>query len=132
MKKVKQIILSLVVMSLISCAGPYTIKDSGKTINLGMYDPFQVELHGNASTGYKWEITAYDSTVIEQIGNVSYKADDDKIGSGGLYTWSFKTIGAGELDLLFVYKRPWEESSADDKIFSLRVVSGTMGRILSE
>tara|TARA_Y100000385_G_scaffold275250_1_gene319402 strand:+ start:6074 stop:6472 length:399 start_codon:yes stop_codon:yes gene_type:complete len=132
MKNLKKIFLSLVVMSLISCAGPYTIKDSGKTVNLGIFDPFQVELHGNSSTGYKWEITAYDSTVIEQIGNVSYKADDDKIGSGGLYTWSFKTIGAGESNLLFVYKRSWEERSADDKTYNLRVVSGTMGRILSE
>ena len=132
MKNLKKIFLSLVVMSLISCAGPYTMKDSGKTVNLGIFDPFQVELHGNSSTGYKWEITAYDSTVIEQIGNVSYKADDDKIGSGGLYTWSFKTIGAGESNLLFVYKRPWEENSTDDKTYNLRVVCGTMGRILSE
>ncbi len=125
---------SILILStvLISCAGPYTIENSGSTINLSIDDPFEIELMGNPSTGYSWQVVTLDSTVISRIGDAEFKANDDKIGSAGVYTFKFKTISAGQSNLLLVYKRAWDEHALHDKVFEMKVVVGTMGRILEE
>ncbi len=125
-------ILILVVFLIASCAGPYTMENSGSTVNLGNDDPFEIELNGNPSTGYEWQIVSYDSTVIKQVGKHDYKTSDDRIGSAGLYTFKFQTIGDGQTNLLLVYKRKWEEPTVDDKTFEMKIVVGTMGRILED
>jgi inhibitor of cysteine peptidase len=126
------VVFAIFVAAMISCTGPYTINDSGSTINLGIDDPFDVQLSGNASTGYTWEIISYDSTVVKQLGEVKFIPDDDRIGSGGNYLYSFQTVAAGQTDLVMVYKRRWDEHKLHDKTFRLKVVVGTMGRILEE
>ena len=115
-----------------SCAGPYTMENSGSTINLGNDDPFEVELVGNPSTGYTWQVASFDSTVIKQVGEPEYVTKDDRIGSSGMYTFKFQTIGDGQTRLLMVYKRKWEEHTLHDKTFEMEVVVGTMGRILEQ
>jgi len=95
-------------MMVTSCTGPYTMENSGSTINLGLDDPFEIELESNASTGYSWNIVSFDSTVIKQMGEKVYTSNDDKPGSPGLATFKFSTIGAGETTIVLVYKRNWE------------------------
>lgn len=132
MKELKTILVLIVVLLLNACSGPMTIEDSGKTINLSMDDPFEVVLRSNGSTGYQWVILPYDSSVIEQVGQPEFVADDDRIGSGGDLTFRFKTVGEGSTRLIMIYKRKWEDPDPDNKTFELEIVCGTMGRILEE
>jgi predicted secreted protein len=127
-------ILSIILIfgSCMTTIKPYVMEDSGKTINLNMDDPFEVALRANGSTGYEWIIMPYDETVLQQVGDPTFVADDDRIGSGGMQTFHFKTIGEGATTLTMVYKRKWEEPKPDDQTFELKVVCGTMGRILDE
>ncbi len=115
-----------------ACMNPIVIEDSGKTYNLSEDDPFQVNLPGNPTTGYAWYLLPYDETVVEQLGEPAYKVNDDKIGSGGLYSYHFKTTGSGATNLYFQYKRKWDTVSAPSRSFEVRIVSGTMGQILDE
>ena len=117
---------------LTSCTKPYTEEDNGRTINLGIYDPFEIELAGNPSTGYIWDVLSYDSTIIKQVGKAEFEPIDDKIGSGGKYTFNFQTIAAGQTTLVLIYYRKFEENVPPAKTFELKVVSGTMGRILED
>ncbi len=131
-KAIKSIILVASIIFITSCVGPFTIEDSGTTVNLGIDDPFEIELMGNASTGYSWQVMPYDSTVIRQVGEPEFKSNDDRIGSGGIITFKFKTIAAGQTDLLLVYHRKWEEHKPPASMFKMKIVVGTMGRILEE
>ncbi len=135
MKKIKLFLfLSIFLAINISCVEqkPLTILDSGKTINFSMDDPFQVQLRSNASTGYEWVILPFDTTIVKLQGEPDFIADDNRIGSGGNLTYSFSTVGEGSTTIEMVYKRKWEKPMAEDKTFTLNVVCGTMGRILSE
>ena len=132
-KTIKSIVLVASIIIITSCVGPFTIDDSGTTVNLGIDDPFEIELDGNASTGYSWKVMPYDSTVIKQIGEPVFSSNDDgRVGSGGTITFKFQTIAAGQTDLLLVYHRKWEEHKAPAKMFKMKIVAGTMGRILEE
>ncbi|NQU34929.1 MAG: protease inhibitor I42 family protein [Bacteroidetes bacterium] len=124
------LLLSGVIVS--SCVGPFTIENSGSSVNLGNDDPFEIELSGNPSTGYTWQVVSFDSTVIKQVGDPVYKASSDRIGSAGMYTFKFQTIADGQTNLLLVYKRKWEEHTLHDKTFEMKIVVGTMGRILED
>lgn len=115
-----------------SCAGPFTVDDNGTTVNLGIDDPFEIELVGNASTGYTWQVMPFDSTVIEQVGEPEFESNDGRIGSAGAITFKFQTIAAGQTDLLLVYRRKWEENEPPAKTFEMKIVVGTMGRILED
>lgn len=117
---------------LTSCAGPFTIDDNGTTVNLSNDDLFEIELVGNASTGYSWQVLPYDSTVIKQVGEPEFKSKDDRVGSAGIITFRFQTIADGQTDLQLVYIRKWEENKPPAKTFSMKIVVGTMGRILEE
>ncbi len=128
----KTLVLVVLVIFISSCAGPFTIDDSGTTVNLGIDDPFEIELVGNASTGYSWQVMPYDSTVIKQVGEPEFKSKDDRVGSAGLITFKFQTIADGQTDLILVYSRKWEENKPPAKTFNMKVVVGTMGRILEE
>jgi len=115
-----------------SCTGPIVIKDNGKTYNLSEDDPFQIVLPGNPTTGYVWVLLPYDETVVKQVGEPEYKVYDSKIGSGGVYTYHFQAIADGETDLYFQYKRKLDTIKPASKTFEVKIVCGTMGRILEE
>ena len=117
---------------LTSCTKPFTEEDNGRTINFGIDDPFEIELAGNPSTGYIWDVLSYDSTIVKQVGKAEFEPIDDKIGSGGKYTFNFQTISAGQTTLVLIYYRKFEENVPPAKTFELKVVSGTMGRILED
>lgn len=119
-------------MFLTFCAGPFTEKDNGRTITLGIDDPFEIELEGNPSTGYIWEAVSYDTLLVKQVGEAGFEHGSDAIGSGGKYTFRFQTVAAGQTKLVLFYHRKFEENKPPEKTFELKVVSGTMGRILEE
>ena len=129
---IKSLVLIASMIFIISCVEPFTIDDSGSTVNLGIDDPFEIELVGNASTGYIWKVMPYDSTIIKQIGEPGFNSDDDRVGSSGTITFKFQTIAAGQTDLLLVYHRKWEEHKPPARLFKMKIVVGTMGRILEE
>ena len=108
---------------------PFTMNDNGHIAELDMDTPFEVELEGNASTGYSWQIVEMDTNVIKQTGEPEYERPVDRTGAGGTYTFSFRTVNYGESLLVMAYGRPGEDPV---KTFRIKIISGTMGRILGE
>ena len=124
------ILVLLFGMFLTSCVKPFTEKDNGTTINLGIDDPFEIELEGNPTTGYIWEVASFEASIIKQIGEARFEPDDGKPGSGGKYTFEFQTIAAGQTSLTLIYHRKFEEN--EPPTFTMEIVAGTMGRILED
>jgi len=101
MKSVKNVFLVMSVflaLALISsCMKPIVITDSGKTYNLPEDSPFQLQLPGNPTTGYVWQLMPYDETVVQQVGEPDYQVNDDKIGRVGCTPTILKRL---EVELL--------------------------------
>ncbi len=131
-KLLKSMMIVVITIFITSCAGPYTIEDSGITVNLSTDDPFEIVLDGNASTGYTWKVMPFDSTVIKQLSEPEIKSGDGRIGAGGKVTFKFQSLADGQTDLLLVYSRRWEENEPPAKKFEMKIVVGTMGRILED
>ncbi len=126
-------IIALVSFTFSSCQGPFTMENNGQTIELQIDSPFEIELSANPSTGYNWVVASFDNTVIQQIGEPQHKVENpEAVGSGGMVTFEFKAIAAGETKLILEYRRIWEKDEEPAKTFEMKIIVGTMGRITAE
>ena len=60
-----------------------TENDSGKTIEVRVDDELEVILPGNPTTGYVWEVSSLDSSIL-RLNKSEFLASDKAIGSGGM------------------------------------------------
>lgn len=80
-------------------------------------DTVTIGLLSNPTTGYSWRIKEPYRKDILELMNSTYLPDDTGLtGSGGREVWNFKATAEGVTSLVFIYKRPWEERKATDKI----------------
>ncbi len=118
------ILLAIVVAAAAGCgtsadAAKGTLKltqaDDGKTFAVAASDIIQVVIPGNPTTGYEWVavLVDKDAALIQQVGEAAYapdSTDDGVVGSGGVYTFTFKALAEGQATLKLAYARPWESA----------------------
>ena len=115
-------LLSLLLFS--GCAGAKNLvqlseKDNDRDVFLQVGDSLEIVLEGNPTTGYMWDLGPWDRRVLEQVGEYDYKPTSDAMGSGGLYTFTFKAVGDGKTDLKWSYARPFEKNATPVKSFAV-------------
>lgn len=95
--------------------------DSGKTVEMRVGDELEVILPGNPSTGYVWEVSSLDSTVM-RLDNSDFFADDKAIGAGGMEIIKFHAIDAGTSPLKLIFHRSFEQNMAPLKTFEVTII----------
>ncbi len=128
MKKFLILVAVLVIATflLTGCVGEVkTYIDSGQTIDIGVNQEFVIAIGANPTTGYDWEVSL-DETMLELV-EMTYKlaeeAEHEIVGAGGVDYFRFKALKAGETEITMVYKRSWEEPTAQDetKVFTVNI-----------
>jgi predicted secreted protein len=119
-------IAAAIALTVFGCAsGPSTRNldagDDGRNVELKVGDELVVKLAANRSTGYRWVLTQGPGKVLFKQGDPLYaRPVDAPVGAGGIETWSFRAVEAGEQPLVFEYRRPSDKSS--DKSVSYKVI----------
>ena len=86
-----------------------------------------LELEGNPTTGYAWQVTAIDAAVLAPAGEPDYESSSDADGAGGTYTFHFDVVGAGETEVVLQYFPSWEEPTDTAGRFAFTVRAATPG-----
>ena len=86
------------------------LDDNGAILSIEVGDVVTLELEGNPTTGFAWESTPIDETVLTAAGKPQYRTDSDLIGSPGVFTFQFRAVAEGETRVELVYHRSWEET----------------------
>jgi len=94
-------------------------QDNGQSVDVASGDKITIRLEGNPTTGYSWEVSAIDPAMVELVGEPDYKTDSKALGSGGVYTFTFKAAAAGTTSLKLIYHRSWEEDVDPVKVFEV-------------
>lgn len=115
--------LVVIMIFFLGCGKPYTYKDNGKTIELSADDLFQIVLEGDNSPGFNWVLESRPDFIVLQKSEVV----NDK-GRVMDYVFSFKTISYGEDKIKLIYTN----GSTVSKSFELKIIVGTMGRIMAK
>lgn len=101
----------------------YTADDDGKTVTVSAGKNIVVQLEGNITTGFSWELKSLKGQSLTQIGKIKYVSNEAPkrfVGGPGRFYASFKTASAGTSTIELVYIRPWEKK-APEKTFTLTV-----------
>jgi inhibitor of cysteine peptidase len=126
-------VLGLGLLSLMACAtaqpklagntgtaGPGLLRASaGGTSELRVGQLLEIELPGNPSTGYQWQLVNDGAPVVERImpaaaaaaAKANTPADPAMVGAPNSSRWWFKAVQPGEAVLRLVYRRPWEKDA---------------------
>jgi len=116
---VKRLLATLMVVTLLVAACGRDDDDSvvvyrppTDSINAGVGQRFAVELNGNPTTGFSWQLTAPPGNQVRLIDEDYTPASTDQVGSGGVQRFTFEATSAGLTSLAFGYVRPWETGVA--------------------
>ena len=124
MKKFLILIALLTTCLVAGCVGEVkTYTDSGQVIDIGVNQEFVIALGSNPTTGYKWQ-ESHDENILELTESkyeMGKEAKEGVVGAGGIEYFRFKALKRGETEITMVYKRPWEEESLDQKVFTVNI-----------
>lgn len=123
MKIKNTVICILTCYMLLGCAGPYSEKDNGKTIELSEDDGFQINLMGEEQSDFTWQLVSKNEN-IKMEGLPIMKVT----GKNKKYTFNFATKGYGE----DIVRLEYTNGKEIEKSYELKIIIGTMGRVLGE
>jgi inhibitor of cysteine peptidase len=98
-----------------------TEADAGRTVALHTGDRLAIILPGNPTAGYSWVLAAVDRGVLAPVGEPDYRAASAAIGAGGIFSFEFEAVGAGETAMHLAYRRPWEKRRRPAQTFDVNV-----------
>lgn len=90
-----------------------TAADNGQAVAINQGDKLEIQLAGNPTAGYTWEVSQVDASILEWYAT-DYVPDSDLTGSPGIFYVRFKGIASGTTRLALAYKRPFENRTASD------------------
>lgn len=94
--------------------------DAGTTVALDEGATLRIELEGNPTTGFEWEVSAVDEAIL-RFEDSDFDPDSDADGSGGIVTLEFEAVGAGATLLELIYRPPWEPPSESHQRYAVTV-----------
>lgn len=115
-KKLQPIILLFFLAFLFSCNGPYFESDNGKTVEIPVGSPFEINLDMAVDDGRTWNIESFDSSVVMPVLSPRLRNTSE---SEAQMTFYFQVVGDGETIISLVYDS--EEGRRGDREFSLQV-----------
>jgi inhibitor of cysteine peptidase len=80
-----------------------------------------IQLPENPTTGYQWQIEAFDPGVLSASGSDFAAASGGRLGGGGLRTFVFTALAPGGTPVRLVYRRPWEPKAQAGEAFEVRI-----------
>lgn len=101
--------------------------EPGKTVNAVLGDTIFVEMPGDMSAGYLWELLPLDPdtsglALVEgryTPGNAPDPGGRPVVGAPGKFTYVMRTVHVGEEKLEFVYRRSFEKDKPPAKTFTV-------------
>jgi predicted secreted protein len=84
---------------------------------------FSITLNANHTTGYSWRLAKpLDPAMLRQISDDYHAATSDAVGAPGEEVWTFESIAAGNIELVFEYVRPFEKDAKPVKTAKYSIV----------
>lgn len=100
------------------------LSEQFNTIAVKKGELFAVELNGNASTGYMWDVkvTTGEAAVISRE-TIAHNNNPMAIGGGAVERTIFRAETDGEIEIEAKWQRPWEKSNppAKQAVFKISV-----------
>jgi len=98
------------------------IDHNGQQLTVSPNQEIFLTLEANPTTGYTWEVIAFDTTILKQIQDIQFKPQSQLLGAPGEQSLRFRAQHSGKTLLTLKYHRPWEKDSAPLKTYSVEII----------
>ncbi|WP_316965571.1 protease inhibitor I42 family protein [Candidatus Methanocrinis natronophilus] len=89
-------------------------------LNVKVNEEFTLSMESVPTTGYVWD-AKFDGGMI-RLKDKSFDASQPlTIGGGGIETFTFVPIAAGETEITMILKRSWEREAAEEQSYLIRI-----------
>ncbi len=95
--------------------------DSGKTVEISADKELELILPGKPTTGYIWEVSSLDLTVLE-LSESHFIASDKAIGAGGIEIIKFHPLATGKSKVKLIFHNSFEKNEPPLKTFEVTVI----------
>jgi len=95
--------------------------DTGRSRRAAPGDLVIVRLEETPTSGYRWEVGAFDPAVLEPEGDDFAPSTGAGIGGGGTREFRFRVVGLGADTLSLVRRRAWEPDTQPVEAFEATV-----------
>jgi inhibitor of cysteine peptidase len=96
---------------------------NGRTVSMETGSTFEIRLEENPTTGYGWELEVSDGLTVMEDKFITDLKVENLTGSGGVRVWTIGVNKSGDQSVSAVYRRPWENVTADEDTFTLDVMA---------
>jgi inhibitor of cysteine peptidase len=93
--------------------------DPAAAIQVAVGDGFAIELAGNPTTGYTWQVHVASQT-LESLGQ-EFEPAGKGVGAGGVEVFRFRALAAGETEIACDYRRPWDKEIHNSRRFRVAI-----------
>jgi predicted secreted protein len=94
--------------------------DNGKTLKVKTGQSISVRLPVQRGTGYSWQFPKPQALfTVKEEKDISHKSVRPEAEE--MQTFLLSVLKSGEAEVLFQYRRPWEETAAPAKTFRFKV-----------
>jgi predicted secreted protein len=83
-------------------------------------ETFDLRLQATAAAGYVWRLAEAEPAVVEVLGG-DFELPSDLPGAPARQVFHLRALSPGEVTLRFSYGRPWEASSTEERLVTVRV-----------
>jgi len=98
-------------------------KDANESFATKAGDTVQLVLPAQPSTGYEWVIKKPKPTVLKQVGEPRFTANNETVGAKGKMLWTFAVIGAGQAPVRALLEGPDAASTGPAEEFDFTVLA---------
>jgi inhibitor of cysteine peptidase len=93
---------------------------SGREIELGAGEEFELRLHENPTTGFRWRLES-DGEPACKLQSDFFETANGTPGRGGTHYWRFQAVQEGLGHIELVYRRSFEHDESSTQSFKLLV-----------
>jgi inhibitor of cysteine peptidase len=90
---------------------------NGENVEVPVDSSIVIRLDENPTTGYSWNVTS--SQGLEYVNDTFIPPETQLIGAGGVHEWEYRAPETGDAEFSAIYKRPWEETTGNETMFSM-------------
>jgi predicted secreted protein len=93
-----------------------TESEAGRTIEVAVGQRIVVRLAAARAGGNEWLLDSAASNVLTLLADASFFPDFSRASGATIESWSFRVTAAGEAELRFEYRRPFDKAAAPVKV----------------
>jgi inhibitor of cysteine peptidase len=94
---------------------------NGQVVEAPIGETIEIRLPENPTTGFRWHLTSDGSPACGLVYDDFSTPPNPPPGKGGMHSWRFEAVRAGECNIELRSRRRWETFAEGERTFAIHL-----------